>query len=462
MESPDHQPYKSRLFNFLNRQSSQWRNRTIRSVQYLRIGIEWSLQILIYPIYLIVQTGRVIPKQLRFSWTQKALRPGENGNFDYSSKVDKTLHKVFQETENCLSKSKIKKIKKNNLKTPILIQGIASKIEDKDLVLVSKDNTIIDIFSEIQQQHLKKYIRLEIANYLYNLKHNYKENLRLTHSFSKKNDHTLLPIRWFWQTMAWMQKGTLATNLNLFRESSLVPTVSKNVISSTLATSNVVQGNSIDNSLQLSSYFKEKLEFIRGHIRQKSNQSLNIDNEDPFRIEFLIYAAMDYFLNRFATHQQLTSNPDLKQLQFSIDSGNLDVGKLEDFDLSDDNMNEENWSSDTPLVFKSSRKFLRQSASSTDKIKKYIKTKTKKKNKHSNESVTDLQKTENNKHSVTPNYSESNQKVNKNSPHWIETEAKTTGYIKHPLVMVLEWLDSAIHWLEKLVSKLSNLFRQKH
>ena len=47
------------------------------------------------------------------------------------------------------------------------------------------------------------------------------------------------------------------------------------------------------------------------------------------------------------------------------------------------------------------------------------------------------------------------------SLNWVETEAKTTGYIKHPLVRVLEWLDTAIHWLEELGKKLAKLLRKR-
>lgn len=37
------------------------------------------------------------------------------------------------------------------------------------------------------------------------------------------------------------------------------------------------------------------------------------------------------------------------------------------------------------------------------------------------------------------------------TPDWIETTAYSVGYVKHPLEVVLEWLDKALLWLEKLV-----------
>ena len=40
------------------------------------------------------------------------------------------------------------------------------------------------------------------------------------------------------------------------------------------------------------------------------------------------------------------------------------------------------------------------------------------------------------------------------TPDWIETQATPTGYVKHPLEQLLEWLDIAMLWLEKLLIKI--------
>ncbi|XTZ12352.1 MAG: hypothetical protein ACP8RL_01070 [cyanobacterium endosymbiont of Rhopalodia inflata] len=45
-------------------------------------------------------------------------------------------------------------------------------------------------------------------------------------------------------------------------------------------------------------------------------------------------------------------------------------------------------------------------------------------------------------------------------PNWIETEAKSTGYVKHPLENILGWLDMIISWIERLVSKLWEALRK--
>ncbi|MEO8891090.1 MAG: hypothetical protein ABI417_06075, partial [Coleofasciculaceae cyanobacterium] len=45
------------------------------------------------------------------------------------------------------------------------------------------------------------------------------------------------------------------------------------------------------------------------------------------------------------------------------------------------------------------------------------------------------------------------------APDWIETPATPSGYVKHPLEQLLEWLDSAMLWLEELVTKIWRSFR---
>ncbi|MDJ0658809.1 MAG: hypothetical protein QNJ42_04895 [Crocosphaera sp.] len=466
MDPSNQQPYKSKLFNFVNRRSSQWRDRLIHSAQYLRVGIEWSLQILIYPIYLMVQAGRATRKQLRLGFTAKALPTHQNKTASSTPTVDQSLSRVFKETEHCLiqTKTQQKTDNQHNQKTPVMIQGMASEIESHALVLVAENNTIIDILSETQQQHLKKYIRLETANYWYDFKQNQQHDLELIPPFSPKNDHVLPPIRWFWQVMDWMQTGTLAMSLDLFRESSLVPTTSKNTITTVSTKSYIFQQNS-KQLLPLSAPIAQKLQKIREHIQQKSSESLNIDNKDPFRIEFLIYAAIDYFFNQVIPHQQLTSNSLQKQFQLSTicEQGSV-AEKIDDPWLSWNDLYPEVSSVNIASPVASSPKFLSHSEPSSHQRKQSFKKRKKRrvnspKNKISpHKSLSNLQKKRSSEKSITV---KSNHKIDKNSSRWIDTDGKTTGYVKHPLVRVLEWLDTGIHWLEKLVHTIGNVLRKR-
>jgi hypothetical protein len=46
------------------------------------------------------------------------------------------------------------------------------------------------------------------------------------------------------------------------------------------------------------------------------------------------------------------------------------------------------------------------------------------------------------------------------TPDWIETEAISTGYVKHPLEQILEWLDVGMLLLEEVTIKAWQWMRQ--
>jgi hypothetical protein len=54
MSSSSPRPYKSRLFNLINRQSMQWRDRLGQAVRHLKVAAEWSVQALVFPLFLLL------------------------------------------------------------------------------------------------------------------------------------------------------------------------------------------------------------------------------------------------------------------------------------------------------------------------------------------------------------------------------------------------------------------------
>jgi hypothetical protein len=62
--------YQSRLFNFLNRQSRRLTDQCDRAVRHLKVAAVWGAQILLYPMYLLVQTSLSVGRQL--SWAAQA------------------------------------------------------------------------------------------------------------------------------------------------------------------------------------------------------------------------------------------------------------------------------------------------------------------------------------------------------------------------------------------------------
>src|SRR4028119_2143072 len=56
--------YQSRLFNFLNRQSQRLTDQCNRAVRHLKVAAVWGAQILLYPVYMLVQAGLSAGRQL--------------------------------------------------------------------------------------------------------------------------------------------------------------------------------------------------------------------------------------------------------------------------------------------------------------------------------------------------------------------------------------------------------------
>jgi hypothetical protein len=56
--------YQSRLFNFLNRQALRLTAQCDRAVRQLKVAAVWGVQIVLYPVYLLVQTGLSAGRQL--------------------------------------------------------------------------------------------------------------------------------------------------------------------------------------------------------------------------------------------------------------------------------------------------------------------------------------------------------------------------------------------------------------
>lgn len=57
--------YKSRLFNFLNKQSHSLKERYERSLRHVKVTTVWGAQILLYPVYLLAQSARFAGYQLQ-------------------------------------------------------------------------------------------------------------------------------------------------------------------------------------------------------------------------------------------------------------------------------------------------------------------------------------------------------------------------------------------------------------
>jgi hypothetical protein len=252
--------YQSRFFSFLSQQSLRLRDTTSQAWRQLKISAAWGAQIALYPIYATFQATRLVSRQIgqavqhilpRLQAAQSP-EPAESGSpnaplqLTADVPIRQTLHAIetllqalpdaalaghlaassLEETgaiEPSFSASLQAASKgSTELSTqPLRIQGIASLLTSRELVLVTLENQILNILTPDQQQHLQKRMVWELVTY-----HQQRRSLHSPPAINflplpADRPNAWLPIRVFYRLMSWMQTTPIAVATNLFQESQL-------------------------------------------------------------------------------------------------------------------------------------------------------------------------------------------------------------------------------------------------
>jgi hypothetical protein len=502
-------PYKSRLLNFLNRQAIQINDKLGKTIRYVKVATEWGVQILLYPVYLMLQSGRMAGRQLAQKFqTNLFLSSGtETRKIEAKIPVDRPLEAVFvtitpwvttneintiSDTElivvslapNSEAKDNINLIERKTtsiIKDPIgshlSLQGVASLIEDRRLVLVDTENQILDILTSEQQQELQKKIVLEVAVYKYQKRRQLlfqeqeKKAYLPSYEINSNNRNIEAPARFIWELMNWVQAGRVATSIDLFGESNLICNIPNNPsndqmdrLFSTIDLTEIARN--LDGTLfkleekailPVSHTIGNKLQTIRRDWFDRSlsrNDREEIIN-DPFQIKAIILAAIEYFFND-KKNKTLTnnSNSNLSQTKSLTDAIELDPWLAwEDLYLSE--------RSPSPVKSRLSR--LSQPSpvlpaatmpkkpdnSRAEKIERDLR-------KRKARSIRPIPRTSSKLVKKTPQQSD----IIPQKRDYLETKAKPVGYVKHPLEQILSWLDAAILWLEELFITILRWFKR--
>ena len=381
--------YQSRLFNFLNRQSRRLTDQYDRTVRHLKVAAVWGTQILLYPVYLVVQAalsaGRQISSAAQAGWSPlKAFtssQPPEPppaadtpiqqvlsevntlklnvGRLTEELKVESSEDNPQPLTSSNLQSKNLQPATASNLQpaTPTdlskttqqsseehwMIQGVASLLATHTLVLVTVQNQILDILTPQQQKKLASKISWEMAN----LRRQWRIAQASEHQFTQRlsgldQPRVFPPVRLFWNLMAWIQTSPVAIAANLFQESSLVRCGELKVEGSNLQPLNLHPSNLQTFNLQPSNFqpstpvkgalafldrtvaeleshqlvpgsevvivlrdsFASRIEKLLQQVRSQSitsgdtASSPEASRTNTFRIQALIYAAIDYFFGR--------------------------------------------------------------------------------------------------------------------------------------------------------------------
>jgi hypothetical protein len=427
MSSDSSNRYQSKLFNFVY-QHSRWLTRTLENtIKNLQVVTQLGIGSLLYPLYQLLpqnETGKQLhsitppasdgPIQVILNIV-KNLPPGD-ADLPISQKTNPLtflgflwekifLKRDFPTSENTLQQYIPK------------VQGIAIELQTRNLVLVSADNRIFDIFTPQQNAKLADRINSEVSEYQYSLRvisHQQKELLpKIDHLLNKLTSEDsmiaqksyLHPIKPF---------GFLDKLVADLENTALVPA-------------------------------QERSQKIINNF-QSQFQELGVNHDDlksqKLQISDLMTAVINYFLGG-KNNYQIKSNFVGEQPQSSNNS--LDVSdSLEDNwltwnDLFSDNQtntgelfDDHNVSKLPQIQLKWGLPVILRKIGQKPPISE-------------NEEFLEID-------------SQTSQEFNF-QPDWIDISATSLGYEKHPLEQILEWLDQIILWIEQILINVVYFFR---
>lgn len=263
---PSRGRFQSHLFSQMSQQSLRWRDQVGQWLRRGKIVVTWGTQIALYPIYAGFQSVRAANRQLSQAqasserspflkrWLNRllgkadvapALPPQSSAPVlqtlslvqTWVEQDELTLMAESASTETGVAEAGSVETRATKtasafvsaagaiatVSPPILdIQGIASCLQRRELVLVAVGNRRIEGLSVAQQGLLRQRMAEVLAAYW-----------RDRHTFDMAEDpvlplpppapskYLLPPLRWFYRLMAWEQQGQVAIATDLFHESTL-------------------------------------------------------------------------------------------------------------------------------------------------------------------------------------------------------------------------------------------------
>ncbi len=451
--------YQSRLFNFIHRQSRFLTNRLSSAWKSLQAVTSWIAPIVFYPslpqsaakrnlrqlpntpptvdtpikqVLLLVEdlpseqeTVTTAPSKNLFGFLWNKFFPKVNTELSTTANSSQLLEPTEQESSNFLVQNRPK------------VQGIASLISNRLLVLVSAHNEILDILTSYQQQVLQARIISEVTCWrLQRLLPSKRQRL------PTRQNRLLAPIN---SIVSWVQRDKEQGKLSVFSVGAIA---------------------SLDRNL---ARFETDLAPIASITK-------------AFQIQGLIWAAINYFFkrDRIPKLPEFTmNNLEDPWLEMSDLFGNEDVAKQSL--VLENPANSTSYLPENKNVTQSSQELNKYSLNSllkrwrqpTQKNSASITVKT--------PQITKITKAQPSSLSQNPQISQKIKAVATNlpsfnlgnsvtaksserlepKPDWIETPAIAMGYVKHPLEQLLEWLDLAMLWLENTLVKFWHWLQQR-
>jgi len=429
MSSASDRRYQSRLFNFVHQQARRVSDQCDRAFRHLQVATTWGVQVLLYPIYLLFQSSELAGKQMQSSVQQSwpELQPNDtNSQPQTPPTADTPIQRVLLLVNDLSSEEAIANIpttktlpfflstvratlrfKFFTVATPsasscnTVVRGIATQLSNRTLVLITAQNEILDILTPQQQQKIQERIIGEVANYWHFVPPSSPPLVLFSHQALAFLDRTVAEL-----------------------ESSRLAPVSEVAIA--LA----------HRSWELVDLVKTRLSVSLSGKAQLNDTRYSAVDPDPaqthtFRIQALIWAAIDYFFGNRGRSELGQTTPTDRTLKL-------------------------------PAGSKPRRKRLPHRGSASKLPKAQLPSRAQVVNADVDPWLTfsDLFGDPSEGEIEISRQSSSQGTQIESAPEWIETHATVMGYVKHPLEQLLKWLDRAVLWLEELVVRVLQWVQQ--
>lgn len=529
------QPYQSKLFNLINRQSRKFGDRWAQKLRQTKVATVWGLQAVLYPVYLFWQTTRLGVKQVKqqVKRSRHQFQPAVDAGSDFPVLQTLQTIAVFCEAPNSALKPEPKQLVDNlraNLTVDIspleippsklprwlqrfipgrlvtraadqdqapvsaapnrqrlALQGIATLLTNRNLVLVAPDNQVLDILTPKQQQQLQQQLIWVMAEYA----HKWRRVRLLNQGQLQLGDRSqprslppiqdqpilLPPIRLLQQLMAWVQTSPVAIAANVFQES-------------TLPASSIATSEPSPSLVPGISWFRRSFAqpLISPQALASADQAIATLERDPFGS--MVHATTTLKLHTQHLWQWVQSQLSSQGLLQYSTTPKFEVNQTQDaatVTLSE--VKRQNWLSRAVAYLNAPRSLVRKSTSklTTDAKNARVISATPISGESRFDATSPVQTVARSNTWLTwgqrlsqiggklaqtkttagtpimPSRATSAQVVvTDRSPtqplrdqvHDIEVDPVFMGYEKHPLAQILEWLDRAVAWLEALLTRL--------
>ncbi|MEH2373619.1 hypothetical protein [Nostoc sp.] len=546
--------YQSRLFNFVHQQSRRVTQQWEHTYRHLQVATKWGVEVLLYyPVYLLFQSSESFGKTLQTKepQTRLKLQPNDPNFQPEMPNVDSPIQHVLEAVnylssdepastptkisepfkplaylgvfrlkfvDNNANLTQSSNITENKAENPLqqhlpIVRGIATNLLNRNLVLVTADNEILDILTPQQQAKLEDRIINEVANYwqsslrdaarsrsvplaqplaekerrLIEAKKETQLLPQIDHLLAKLTDGNIANIPVLAEGIP---KDLLNTDrLLAFLDIAVAKLESNALVPVQERSQEIVQVALTQLNIFL--YGKEQLAG-KGEIATTADGL----ETHTVNLEALIEAALNYFFgvgNR-KTLESTTNDRRLPGKLFSSSSRKAlsKSPQLENQDLTDDSWLR--WSDlfgDTETVVEkpaplSQRKNhglesslsvghfpqknlsvkqpqvksgLVQRKQPTSNLASSQKTSAKVASAKQTQTRISQTKSESRKGKILQQQFHQRSQVEAR-PDWIETKATSTGYEKHPLEQLLQWLDDVMLWLEEVFVNIFQSLRQ--